>query len=56
MKPGETLRFECGDCQIVFDLSVRPEWEWAETFEHDDESEIDVGVPIHCPFCGRVVK
>jgi hypothetical protein len=30
MKPGETIRIACGDCQIVFDLCVAPTSEWAE--------------------------
>jgi hypothetical protein len=51
MKAKEVVRFLCGDCQVVFELSVDP------------EREVD-GVPIPpdadyqlalCPFCGASV-
>ena len=51
MNPGETVRFACGDCQIVFDLCVAPPSEWAEEFEEGTEPE-EIGKPILCPFCG----
>ena len=51
MKPNETIRFACGDCQIVFDICVAPGSEWADELEHDIE---EVGEPTVCPFCGAV--
>jgi len=32
MKPGETIRFACGDCHIVFDITFAPSSEWAEDY------------------------
>jgi hypothetical protein len=49
MKSGETIRFSCGDCHIVFDLNVSPPADWVEQLELDDLDEIE---PICCPFCG----
>jgi hypothetical protein len=49
MKPGETIRFACGDCQIVFDLNISPPSEWPEHLELDDLGDIE---PTGCPFCG----
>ena len=49
MKPGETIRFACGECQIVFDLSVSPPSDWAEQLELDDLDDLE---PTSCPFCG----
>jgi hypothetical protein len=49
MKANEVARFHCGDCQIVFDLSV----------DHIRDTEAacgppvtDFGEPTCCPFCG----
>ena len=36
MKPAETIRFACGDCQVVFDLCTS-ESEWAEANSFDQE-------------------
>jgi hypothetical protein len=30
MRPGETVRFACEECQIVFDLHIAPMAEWVE--------------------------
>jgi hypothetical protein len=52
MKPGESIRFACGECQIVFDLCVAPASEWAEMQDEDDfEGPLEVGLPARCPFC-----
>ena len=50
MKPNETMRYACDDCQVVFDVAVAPVSEWAEAF--DDDGTVDVGEPLCCPFCG----
>jgi hypothetical protein len=53
MTPGQTLRFACGDCQVVFDICVAPVSEWAEEIDPDDfDGRIDIGEPASCPFCG----
>jgi hypothetical protein len=50
MKPGETVRYACGECLVAFDVQLAPTKEWAEG---------GVGVskdvelpPTSCPFCG----
>jgi hypothetical protein len=53
MKPGETIRFACGECQIVFDLNVSPPSDWAEQLELDDLGDIE---PTCCPFCGAAAS
>jgi hypothetical protein len=53
MKPGETIRFACEDCQVVFDLCVAPLAEWAEQIDENDiEGGFQIGEPVLCPFCG----
>ena len=54
MKPGESIRFACGDCQVVFDICVAPTSEWAEALdlEADADNEFE---PTCCPFCGAHV-
>ena len=49
MRANESVRFHCGDCQIVIDLCV----------DHERETEVvegppvtDFGEPTCCPFCG----
>jgi hypothetical protein len=53
MRAGETIRFECGDCRFVFDLSHDPlrQTELAEELEWkvDDLEPIE---PTVCPSCG----
>jgi hypothetical protein len=49
MKPGETIRFACGECDIAFDLRVAPPSEWEEGMECDATDEFE---PICSPFCG----
>jgi hypothetical protein len=50
MKPGETIRYACDECQVVFDLALAPTAEWVELQEEDQDSQ---DVPVHCcPFCG----
>jgi hypothetical protein len=51
MKASETARFECGECRIVFDLSLDPVREAAIAAELGLDSLDDVQ-PICCPFCG----
>ena len=50
MKPGESIRFACGDCQVVFDICVAATSEWAEALdlEADADNEFE---PTCCPFC-----
>jgi hypothetical protein len=52
MKPGETIRFSCGDCQIIFDLNISPPSDWAEQLDLDDLDYLDDIEPACCPFCG----
>jgi hypothetical protein len=49
MKPNETRRYKCGECQTVFDLRLDPACE----AEIVDEPEPDLDLePTCCPFCG----
>jgi hypothetical protein len=45
MKANEVVRFQCGECQIVFDLRVD------HLRETDDLPVTDFPEPS-CPFCG----
>ena len=49
MRANEVVRFQCGDCQIVFDLCVDRE---RETEVVGGPSVADFGEPTCCPFCG----
>jgi hypothetical protein len=51
MKPGETIRIACGECNIVFDLCVAPPSEWGEDFDSSTDTVNDIE-PTCCPFCG----
>jgi len=52
MKPAETIRFSCGDCQAVFDICLAPQSECAEHFDDADFFEaLDID-PTNCPLCG----
>ena len=51
MKPAETVRFTCEECQIVFDLCVAPVSEWPEDYG-DDNADGTNSTPTCCPFCG----
>lgn len=51
MKPGETMRYACGDCQVFFDVAIALVSEWAEQF--DDDGTVDVGEPLSCPLVRR---
>jgi hypothetical protein len=52
MSPGETLRFACDECNIVFDLCIAPLSEWVEPQnENDFDSPMEVEAPSRCPFC-----
>jgi hypothetical protein len=46
-----SLRFACGDCQIVFDLTVAPKSKWEK--QYDAKATLDdAGVPSIRAFCG----
>jgi hypothetical protein len=51
MKPNETIRFQCGDCQAVFDLCVDPVCA-AEVAADLGVDAIDTPESTDCPFCG----
>jgi hypothetical protein len=51
MKPNETIRFQCGDGQAVFDLCVDPVWA-AEVATDLGVDTIETAEPTCCPFCG----
>jgi hypothetical protein len=53
MRAGETVRFECGECRFVFDLTLDPmsEADLAEELGLKVE-ELDPVEPTVCPFCG----
>jgi hypothetical protein len=55
MKPGETVRVECGECQIAFDITVAPRDQWPELPEEEgeDDTECDLMPRAECPFCGK---
>jgi hypothetical protein len=46
MRPGENVRFACGECRIVFDISIAPELADGSAID-----EIDDWLYC-CPFCG----
>jgi hypothetical protein len=50
MKPGETIRYACGECLVAFDLRLAPTKEWAEG-GLDVPRDVELP-PISCPFCG----
>jgi len=50
VRPGETVRFESGDCKTVFDLGVAPLAKWPQQFALGTEP--DIFEPTCCPFCG----
>jgi Zn finger protein HypA/HybF involved in hydrogenase expression len=53
MIPKQPVRFSCGDCQVVFDLCVAPESEWAEWIDQSEsEANLDIGEVVLCPLCG----
>ena len=53
MMPGETIRYACVVCHIVFDICPSPVDEWAESYPEDESNEpFDLGEPTVCPFCG----
>jgi hypothetical protein len=52
MKPGETIRCTCKDCQIVFEIFAAPVADWPEAFDDETAAKMDVGQPVVCPFCG----
>ena len=49
MMPGETVRFTCGECNLVLDLCLAPQSEWPEIPKAGMEEEI---CATCCPFCG----
>jgi hypothetical protein len=49
MMPGETVRFTCGECNLVFALGLAPQSEWPEIPKAGMEEEIYAAC---CPFCG----
>ena len=51
MKPGETIRIACGDCNVVFDLCVAPTSEWPEEMD-PAVAPVDQIDAVCCPFCG----
>jgi hypothetical protein len=53
MKPAETIRFACGDCQAVFDICLAPKSEWAEQLDDADFFEALDLDPSNCPFYVR---
>ena len=49
MRPGETVRYACEHCHIVFDLCLAPFSESADGDLHGLEESQE---PTSCPFCG----
>jgi hypothetical protein len=49
MMPGETVRFSCGECNLVFDVCLAPQSEWPEIPGPGMEEEI---YATCCPICG----
>jgi hypothetical protein len=42
MKPGEPIRFRCGECHIVFDLCLADPTERAEQDPDDQAEDLEV--------------
>src|SRR5438874_2802601 len=42
MKPGETIRCTCTDCQIVFELFLAPVADWPEEAEDESDAEMEI--------------
>ena len=52
MMPGESIRYACGHCHIVFDICMGAEDEGSEILTLDEKAvPMDVE-PTVCPFCG----
>jgi hypothetical protein len=51
MKAGETVRFQCGDCRVVFDLTFDPVRD-AEIAAKLGEDSLDGVEPCVCPISG----
>src|SRR5215831_10327533 len=51
VRPSETFRFGCGECQVVFDLGGADESEWVEGSPEGGEPLVEVSLTC-CPFCG----
>jgi hypothetical protein len=49
MKPGETVRFLCEECLLVFYLCLALSSEWPEIQQEEFRESILVTC---CPFCG----
>ena len=65
MMPGETVRFTCGECNLVFDLCLAPQSEWPEIPKAGMEEEIcatccpirtEPVAPIHAKIDGRITS
>jgi hypothetical protein len=54
MKPGESVRVACGECQVAFDITIAPRDEWRELPNDEDEPDIESTLmsDASCPFCG----
>jgi hypothetical protein len=50
MKVGSTVRFDCHECLMTFEIYLAPSVEWPENTECDPIEEIEG--PSSCPFCG----
>ena len=51
MNPGEPIQFQCGECQVIFTLTVDGLRD-TEYVEESGQQPVDFGPPILCPFCG----
>jgi hypothetical protein len=53
MKPGETVRVACGECQVAFDITIAPRDEWRElpNDENEPDEECTLMEDAACPFC-----
>ena len=49
-EPGETIRYFCEECLVVFDLGLLPAAAWPEIQEERDDGTIDAFVSC-CPYC-----
>ena len=50
MMAGQTIRFACGECNVVFDLGLLPRVQWRE--QPVDEPADNKAAVTGCPFCG----
>lgn len=53
MNAGETMRFDCGDCNAEFEVTYEPKAKGKPSEASGIKPAPEVG---HCPFCGADIE